>query len=180
MKILKFDQGLESLPITFDKETVWVMAFTPQVIVFENRKELKEFYYVFEDLQDMLSEEDQDKYCEMLYWFNDPFEEESFMINRDDCIGRKCQLRAVSDDMYFNDDTIIRFGVLNSKDIYTGTYHLEQTVELIEKYMELTGENLSQLVMLQDIASVLKEDVRLGKLNSKDYFKVELTEGGIG
>lgn len=179
MKILKFDEGLESLPITFDKETVWVMAFTPQVIVFENSKELKEFYYVFEDLEDMLNEEEQDKYCEMLYWFNDSFEEESFMVNRNEYSGRKCQLKVATDDMDFDDTTIIRFGVLNSKDIYTGAYHLKQTIELIEKYMELNGENLSQLVMLQNILSVLKEDIRLGKLNPKDYFKVELTEGEV-
>lgn len=55
MKILDFSKGLDSLPITFDRETVMVMAFVPKVIVFENRSELHTFKDVFEELEDVLN-----------------------------------------------------------------------------------------------------------------------------
>lgn len=104
----------------------------------------------------------------MLYWLNGAFESEYYMVDSKKQDGeyrykaRKCQLPPAIDDMYFDDKTTIRFGVLNSKDIYTDQDNLQEAVELIEKYLLLEENkslNLQKIVFLKSLIKVFKEDI---------------------
>ena len=188
MKILDIKKDNVKFPIQFDRETIIVMAFVNKIIVFENGAEMHTFKSLFEDMQDYWennNEEQYDKYCDALYWYVDPFEEESFMVDHKKneeytYEGRKLLVESTNDFTNFDDNISIYFGVLNSKDMYFGMNELQKTVDIIETYLNISEFtktlDLKELSMLTNILEIFKEDIEESKVNPNNYFGVIIRE----
>ena len=83
-------------------------------------------------------------------------------------------------DMEYDDYTVMRFGVLNSKDTYTNMKELQKIVDIMEIYMQTSESNknadMSELSMITNIIEIFKEDIAKSKSHPNDYFKIKFKE----
>lgn len=167
----------------FKRQTIMVMCFTPKVIVFEEAKELYKFKAVWELLDDLT--EDNEALLDAIgydtcSWYVDAFEEEEYLVDCKEYSDRIFTLKDISDmdDANFEDFLMVKFGVLNSKDIWTDMETLEKHCFLLNMLLERPDApellKPDTIQMLKDILAVWEEDVRLSKEEDRKYFKIEI------
>ncbi|NCI19734.1 hypothetical protein EJM73_08860 [Clostridium botulinum] len=188
MRILDYTNKKLENEIDCGRNTVMIMPHLPKIIVFENVKELNKFQRVWEDVIQEYTMEDTDselfdKYPDdLISWYIDPFEEESFLFEDLDVESRCLKIVPVyeKEDECFSNKMEVKFGVLNSCDIYTDMDTLEKHCELIE--ILLTNEKLKDkcakdtLNMFEIILSVWREQLAYYKEDNCKYFKIKVID----
>ena len=180
MKTMEIKQSM--LPISFGRQTVMVGAYTPQVLVFENSKDLDLFKNVIEEVAEYIADNDKTFSSRYTRWFIDPFEEEAYMVD-DDEEDRNLTLisREEMDDENFSNEITTKFGVLNSKDCYTGpnvtTIQIEMlnmalTNNYIVRTLKLTDEEIQKLEI---VTKLMQDDIDAAVEGT--IFKVDIVEG---
>ncbi|HDX9663288.1 TPA: hypothetical protein ROX91_001987 [Bacillus cereus] len=173
MQILTYERSATGVLFEADRETFIVMARVPKIIVFENEYELHKFKSVLELLQDIAEDNEDDDGCYHLSLV-DEFEQESSMMDDNEYEGRKLKVVTTDDsDDGFNNDIEIRFGVLNSGDMYLGEDFMRDIVKYLRIFVTHKNAKYSTARMIKRIVEVFEEDLKAIE-NDEPYFKVSV------
>lgn len=182
MRILNFSEEKLDKVMTFGRDTVMVMCYTPKVVVFETEEELWKFKAVWEDVIGEYMEEHEEEYGDKYYdydfmWYVDPFEGESFQRDDEKYEPRNIAIIPAYDneELTYSPDTAIKFGIINSQDMWTTMDELKLHVEMLDLLFE-KEELYSRMKedtfkMFSDIREIWKEDLKLHE-EGADYFRI--------
>ncbi|PES54405.1 hypothetical protein [Bacillus thuringiensis] len=173
MEIFTYERSAEGVLFEADRETFIVMARVPKIIVFENEEELHKFKSVLELMQDVAEDAEDDDGCYHLSLV-DEFEQESHMMDDDEYNGRKLKVVTTdASDEYFNNNIEVRFGVLNSGDLYLDEEHMRDIVKYLNMFTTHERAKYSTARMIKRIVEVFEEDLKAIEHN-EPYFKVSV------
>lgn len=189
MKLLDYSNK-EFDGLVLGGNTMFVMAHTPKILLFETSTELYKFMRVWELIGDYIDEHEEldDEDCNLSYyasWFVDPFEQE-WMFKEDLENGtnehepRNIIVENAShlDDECFGNEYDVKLGTLNSSDMYISPKDTEYHIKLLEILFATEELNKRLKDDTREVFNIfyelLKEELENSKKEDKKYFKVTI------